>query len=748
MEKSFKVILVLGIAFLIAMSGIQNAYTEDLFEISILTQAQIGTQLMRQLQQFKTFVPSTESTKNSKINRIGQKLLTQALSAKMRNEWKKSTGYSLYTGKLFTLLQSREPDSISFPGSILVDDRFAEYSDDVIAYVLAHEIYHSLTWNDFLEDWLNREADKIKSEMKANIDGVMFAISASGMITSPQVALVKVFAAQIAKNIGDALITKVIEDFHNENEKRAEDYAKKLIKREGYYSEKVEEFLNRRQPTHPLKEQRKNIVAAWIEMAKILSVQDAQLRAESVLSDRVTNIYKDSGGISGFGGSLPKNYTIPNGIASTNTPFKAVELSRGGIYEYSRGIFVVQGGIYGKYRAIGGARHPLGLPIINEQEAQKSPFGTTGRVSLFEKGSIVWVREKDQKFVVQGAIFDKWALLGPDGVKLGFPISDQYSYQGGTRSDFEGGYIIWNSQAQAQVFIKKSAEQGQPIAASPSPMHKIPDEKSLVRGTDENIYLIAERKKRHITSPEVFQFMGLDWNAVIKIDDFTVGSIPTGTPISTTKGYCTDYVKEQRAKIGAPVDWIGDAYLWFDRAKNYDKGSMPGQKGDIVAFKETKSNQFGHVAFVESISPKEIVVSEMNFGDWLNKNKGITIKFGEVSSRRIPVSDLSIRGFIYTQKYSSIILPALVISSISPSSARKGQTVTFTLSGMNFQSGLAAKLISELGVEYNVSSTQFVSSTSVKVTVFLGSGPTSTQTIKIKNPSGNSTKITFTALGK
>jgi hypothetical protein len=177
----------------------------------------------------------------------------------------------------------------------------------------------------------------------------------------------------------------------------------------------------------------------------------------SHLSSALIDAYNRSGGVSVFGGQLPQNYTTPSGVASTNIPYKAVELPRGGIYESSIGVFVVYGAIYQKYHAIGGPRHYLGLPISNEEDAPRSSFGTTGRISRFERGSIVWLKEKDQTFVVQGAIFKKWASLGYSGGQLGFPTSDEYPYPGGARSDFEGGYITWTSQTGAQVVLKGSS---------------------------------------------------------------------------------------------------------------------------------------------------------------------------------------------------------------------------------------------------------------------------------------------------
>jgi len=89
----------------------------------------------------------------------------------------------------------------------------------------------------------------------------------------------------------------------------------------------------------------------------------------------------------------------------------------------------------------------------------------------------------------------------------------------------------------------------------------------------------------------------------------------------------------------------------------------------------------------------------------------------------------------------------LSITNISPSTATKGTTVTFTLTGTGFQNGFTAQIINELGTAYDIAQREFISSTQVRVTVYLGSGPTSTQYIKIINPNGQNAQINFTALG-
>lgn len=96
------------------------------------------------------------------------------------------------------------------------------------------------------------------------------------------------------------------------------------------------------------------------------------------------------------------------------------------------------------------------------------------------------------------------------------------------------------------------------------------------------------------------------------------------------------------------------------------------------------------------------------------------------------------------------VSPAPTISSITPPSTQKGKypSETFTITGTGFQngSGFSAKLINELGTVYPVSSVEFISSTTVKVTAFIGEGLTTTQKIRIINPDGQSADINFQAI--
>ena len=97
--------------------------------------------------------------------------------------------------------------------------------------------------------------------------------------------------------------------------------------------------------------------------------------------------------------------------------------------------------IYAKWKSMGLEKGPLGCPLGNEVEAPASSFGTTGRSAPFENGSIMWLRtgnQAGQAFAIVGCMENYKAALG-------FAASDTFPVQYGTRTDFEGGYILYNT---------------------------------------------------------------------------------------------------------------------------------------------------------------------------------------------------------------------------------------------------------------------------------------------------------------
>ena len=128
------------------------------------------------------------------------------------------------------------------------------------------------------------------------------------------------------------------------------------------------------------------------------------------------------------------------------------DFERGSIYwSPATGAHEVHGDIRVKWARLGGERGFLGFPITDETG---TPNGR-GRFNHFEHGSIYWTPTTGAH-EVHGAIRDKWASLGWERSRLGFPMSDERTPPDGHGrfSDFEGGTIVWTPEGGAAVKVR------------------------------------------------------------------------------------------------------------------------------------------------------------------------------------------------------------------------------------------------------------------------------------------------------
>lgn len=111
------------------------------------------------------------------------------------------------------------------------------------------------------------------------------------------------------------------------------------------------------------------------------------------------------------------------------------------------GTYFVKGTIRERFAALGSEASYLGFPITDE-----TVLPGRGSYSHFEGGSIyasaaAGVGTHD----VHGPIRDTWASLGSEAGWLGFPSSDPVPIAGGTRSEFEGGNIVFDQRTNATI---------------------------------------------------------------------------------------------------------------------------------------------------------------------------------------------------------------------------------------------------------------------------------------------------------
>lgn len=113
---------------------------------------------------------------------------------------------------------------------------------------------------------------------------------------------------------------------------------------------------------------------------------------------------------------------------------------RGSIYWTPQyGAFDLFGAVLKRWEALGGA-NGLGFPISAEADTPGKP----GRFQNFQRGTIYWSAATNA-WEVLGAIRTRYNQLGAASSYLGFPKSGEYGVTGGRRSDFQYGYIFYNS---------------------------------------------------------------------------------------------------------------------------------------------------------------------------------------------------------------------------------------------------------------------------------------------------------------
>ncbi|MFA5809670.1 MAG: sugar dehydrogenase, partial [Thermoleophilia bacterium] len=145
--------------------------------------------------------------------------------------------------------------------------------------------------------------------------------------------------------------------------------------------------------------------------------------------------YDQLGGTAGMGFPLTDEINAP-GVSGG----RMSEFSRGSIYwSLTTGSVPVYGAILAKYKAVG-ASQTYGLPIAEEKDINGKPGAREGQ---FERGRIYWSLATGTN-QVYGAILARYLLGGGPAGPLGLPVSDEYGVPGGRRTNFQGGYIVWN----------------------------------------------------------------------------------------------------------------------------------------------------------------------------------------------------------------------------------------------------------------------------------------------------------------
>lgn len=123
--------------------------------------------------------------------------------------------------------------------------------------------------------------------------------------------------------------------------------------------------------------------------------------------------------------------------------------------------------------------------------------------------------------------------------------------------------------------------------------------------------------------------------------NWLAGPQHTGRPAVAgwPNGQCTYYVAQQRAAMGSPVTWSGDAWEWIGNAAAQGVGttSLPAV-GEIAVYRPggPYDATYGHVAIVVAVSDSNYRISQMNGPGGL----------GVVDQQTLAWPDSHLEGFI------------------------------------------------------------------------------------------------------
>jgi len=110
----------------------------------------------------------------------------------------------------------------------------------------------------------------------------------------------------------------------------------------------------------------------------------------------------------------------------------------------STGAHTVSGAIRDKWASIGYDGSRLGFPTTDDGVTASGD----GRIQHFEAGTILSSAATGAFYVV-GAIREKYAALGWDTAYLGYPLTDEFGVPGGAANHFQRGSIYWSPSTGA-----------------------------------------------------------------------------------------------------------------------------------------------------------------------------------------------------------------------------------------------------------------------------------------------------------
>jgi hypothetical protein len=161
-----------------------------------------------------------------------------------------------------------------------------------------------------------------------------------------------------------------------------------------------------------------------------------------IMWSAATGAHEVRGGILARYWPLRNSYGFPTSDEVAVTGGRASYFQRGREYwSAATGAWFVRGGNLPLYLSLGGPAG-YGLPLIDEHLA----VDRRGTYQTFSPGNrSIYYYPGIGSHEVHGGIRAKWASLGWQTSRLGYPTSNEFSVPHGRRSNFQHGYITWNS---------------------------------------------------------------------------------------------------------------------------------------------------------------------------------------------------------------------------------------------------------------------------------------------------------------
>jgi glucose/arabinose dehydrogenase len=152
--------------------------------------------------------------------------------------------------------------------------------------------------------------------------------------------------------------------------------------------------------------------------------------------------YVELGGHERFGPPTTDQTVTPDGEGRFNHFLGTPYTRTASIYwTPETGAHAIWGEVRKRWAAMGWERGRLGYPTTDEL---RTPDGI-GRYNHFSKGGSVYWTPRTGAHAVYGAIRRRWAELGWERSYLGYPVTSEYAVEGGRRSDFQGGSLVWRA---------------------------------------------------------------------------------------------------------------------------------------------------------------------------------------------------------------------------------------------------------------------------------------------------------------